>query len=320
MATITRPLTTGERAIELNQLSRKQRSLWKDAMYRLVRNKAAMAGVVIIVLAALMAIFAQWIAPYDPIQQHPGKGVFEPIWGDPRYRDPAFILGTDELGRDLLSRLIWSARISMVVGFVPVALIFLFGVSVGMIAGYAGGWVDQLLMRITDITYAFPDLLFLLIIMATLRNTPAGDLMGGLVLLFVGIAIVNRGGMARRLRGQVMSLKNAEFVQAARLAGTRPAALLFRHLLPNILSSVIVYGTLTVPSVILQEAFLSFLGLGVQPPRASWGTLISDGANVMGLFPWMVFFPSVILAAALFSLNFLGDGLRDAFDPRLSID
>ena len=319
MATITRPLTTGDRAIELNQLARKQRSLWKDALYRLVRNKAAMAGVVIILLAGLMAIFAPWIAPYDPIEQHAGKGFFEPIWGDPRYRDPAFILGTDELGRDLLSRLIWSARVSMLVGFVPVALIFLFGVSLGMIAGYAGGWVDQLLMRITDITYAFPDLLFLLIIMATLRNTAAGDLMGGLVLLFVGIAIVNWVGMARLMRGQVLSLKEKEFVEAARCIGASPFRIIVKHLFPNAVAPAIVAVSFGIPGAMLTEATLSFIGIGIKPPTPTWGVMINEGFIVFSTSPWPVMLPAVCIALVMLSFTFLGDGLRDALDPRMKI-
>jgi oligopeptide transport system permease protein len=319
MATITRPLTTGDRAIELNQLARKQRSLWKDALYRLVRNKAAMAGVVIILLASLMAIFAPWIAPYDPVEQHAGKGVFEPIWGDPRYRDPAFLLGTDELGRDLLSRLIWSARVSMVVGFVPVSLIFMIGVTIGMVAGYAGGWLDQLLMRITDITYAFPDLLFLLIIMATLRNTPAGDLMGGLVLLFVGIAIVNWVGMARLMRGQVLSLKEKEFVEAARCVGATPRRIIMKHLFPNAIAPAIVAVSFGIPGAMLTEATLSFIGIGIKPPTPTWGVMIGEGFVVFSTSPWPVMLPAVCIALVMLSFTFLGDGLRDALDPRMKI-
>lgn len=319
MATVTRPLTTQDRVAALNVISRKQRSLWQDALYRLMRNKAAMLGVAVIVLAGLMAIFAQVIAPYDPIQQHAGKNVLEPVWGDQKYVDPSFLLGTDQLGRDLLSRLIWSARVSMVVGFVPVALIFIIGVTVGMVAGYAGGAVDQLLMRITDVIYAFPDLLFLLIIMATLRGTDFGQIMGGLVLLFIGIAIVNWVGMARLMRGQVLSLKEKEFVEAARCIGASPARIVFRHLFPNAIAPAIVAVSFAIPGAMLTEATLSFIGIGVRPPTATWGVMINEGFVVFSTSPWPVMLPAFCIAIVMLSFTFLGDGLRDALDPRMKI-
>ena len=317
MATVTRPLTTQQRAIELNTVARRQRSLWQDAIYRLMRNRAAMAGIVIIALAGLMAIFAPFIAPYDPLLQHTSRNAYEPFWGDQRYFDASYPLGTDWLGRDLLSRLIYSARVSMIVGFVPVAIVFVVGSSVGMVAGYAGGWVDQLLMRITDIIYSFPDLLFLLIIMATLRNTWLGDLLGGLVLIFFGIAIVAWVGMARLMRGQVLSLKEKEFVEAARCIGASPTRIIFRHLFPNAVAPAIVAISFGIPGAMLAEATLSFIGIGIKPPTPTWGVMINEGFVVFSTSPWPVLLPAFCIAIVMLSFTFLGDGLRDALDPRM---
>jgi len=259
---------------------------------------------VVLATLVLASALAPWLAPY-PYQQIDLKlGATAP--------SRAHWMGTDILGRDVLSRCLYGGQISIAVGFVGTLVSLFVGVLYGALAGYVGGRVDELMMRFVDFLYSLPYLFLVIILLVFFSNS--------ILMLFVALGMVQWLTMARIVRGQVMSLKNAEFVQAARISGTRPAALLYRHLLPNILGPVIVYGTLTVPSVILQEAFLSFLGLGIQAPRSSWGTLISDGATVMGLFPWLVFFPSILLAAALFSLNFIGDGLRDAFDPRLNLD
>ncbi|MDE3102740.1 MAG: ABC transporter permease [Chloroflexota bacterium] len=293
--------------------------MWQDALYRLLRNKAAMVGLAIIILVGLAAIFAPFIAPWDPILQHPDRNTYDPFWGSPQYIDHRFILGTDQLGRDILSRLIYSARVSMIIGFVPVTLIFVIGVSVGMVAGYAGGWTDQILMRVTDIVYAFPDLLFLLIIMATLRGTDVGKFGGGLPLMFVAIAIVNWVGMARLMRGQVLSLKEKEFVEAARCIGATPSRILIRHLFPNALAPAIVAVSFAIPSAMLTEATLSFLGIGVIPPTPTWGVMINEGFAVFTTSPWPVVFPALCIAVVMLSFTFLGDGLRDALDPRMKI-
>lgn len=324
MATITRPISTQDRAAQLNVLARTQRSLWQDAMYRLVRNRAAMVGLAIIVLAGLVAIFAPVLAPYDPTSIITANGKQAPINADPfwagtKYVDDRYLLGTDQIGRDILSRLIWSARVSMIIGFVPVSLIFLVGVTVGMVAGYKGGWVDQLLMRITDVVYAFPDLLFLLIIMATLRGTDVGKFGGGLPLMFVGIALVNWVGMARLMRGQVLSLKEKEFVEAARCVGASPTRIVVRHLFPNALAPAIVAVSFGIPNAMLAEATLSFLGIGVIPPTATWGVMINDGFVVFSTSPWPVLLPAFCIATVMLSFTFLGDGLRDALDPRMKV-
>jgi len=324
MATLTRPLTSAERAAELNVLVRKQRSLWQDAAYRLVRNRAAMVGLFIVVAAGLMAIFAPVIAPYSPTDPFTLDGkqaptLAEPFWGDPRYTHPGYPFGTDSIGRDILTRLIWGARVSMLVGFVPVAIIFLVGVSIGMAAGFYGGWTDQVLMRVTDVVYAFPDLLFLIIIMATIRNTEIGNIMGGLVLMFVAIAIVNWVGMARLVRGQVLSLKEKEFVEAARAIGVPNGRIMARHLFPNALAPVIVSVAFGIPSAMLAEATLSFLGIGIRPPTATWGVMINEGFQVFSTSPWPAILPAIFIAVVMLSFTFVGDGLRDALDPRMKI-
>ncbi|MBI3933857.1 MAG: ABC transporter permease [Acidobacteria bacterium] len=249
----------------------------------------------------LASVAAPWIAPYayDAIDLKLGASA----------PSQAHWFGTDALGRDLLSRCLYGGQISLAVGIVGTLVSLIVGVLYGAIAGYLGGRTDELMMRFVDLMYSLPYLFLVIILLVFFSSS--------IVMLFVALGLVQWLTMARIVRGQVLSLKNSEFVQAARLAGTGPLRIVFRHLLPNTFGPIVVYATLTVPTVILQEAFLSFLGLGVQPPRSSWGTLINDGAGVMGLFPWMLIFPAVILAAVLFSLNFLGDGLRDALDPRL---
>jgi oligopeptide transport system permease protein len=312
--------TTQERAAELNVLARKQRSLWGDALYRLMRNKAAVGGLIVIVAAFLVAIFAQVLAPYDPISIPPSSELasqMEPQWTGSKYTDPRYLLGTDFLGRDILSRLMHASRISMVVGFIPTTIVFFLGVTVGLAAGYFGGWIDQLLMRFTDIIYAFPDFLFLLIIVASFRNSPFGKVMDGLALIFVAIAIVGWVGVARLTRGQVLSLKEREFVEAARSVGATPQRLMTKHLLPNALAPLIVTAAFAVPSAILGEATLSFLGVGIIPPTPSWGGMILEGFPFFSSNPWAVLLPGICISVVMLAFTFVGDGLRDALDPRM---
>ena len=336
MATIT---ASQERSAQLNVITRKQRSLWLDAFDRLRRNKAAMAGLLVIFAIALVAILADFqlgpihirLAPYDPICQfyvgnqsgcgiegaRSGPSTADPFWG-PAY-DPRFLLGTDQIGRDILSRLMFSARISMVIGFVPVAIYFLIGGTIGMLSGYYGGRVDMLLMRVTDIVYAFPDLLLLIIMMATLRNTAIGDIMSGVFLIFVAFALVNWVGMARLIRGQVLSLREKEFVEAAKCIGSTPVRIMARHLLPNSLAPVIVQMAFIVPTAIFTEAALSFIGIGIKPPTPSWGVMLNEGWVVFSGQPTMILFPAACIAVVMLSFTFLGDGLRDALDPRMKL-
>jgi oligopeptide transport system permease protein len=313
--------TTGaqQRTIDANVLVRKQRSLWGDAFYRLRRNKAAMFGIVVIIIAGILAIFAPWIAPYDPVVQNTKLNNMDPIFTGTQYTNARYFLGSDELGRDILSRLIWSARVSMVVGFIPTALIFVIGVSLGMLAGFYGGWVDNLLMRFTDIVYAFPDLLFLIIIMGALRNTALGDVLGGLMLIFIALAIVSWVGLARLIRGQVLSLKEKEFIEAARAIGVPTRRIMVRHLFPNALAPIIVSLAFAIPGAMLAEATLSFLGIGIRPPIPSWGAMINEGYTVFAQSPWPVMLPAVCISVVMLAFTFLGDGLRDALDPRMKI-
>ena len=316
MATVT-GTSAQQRAIDANLLVRKQRSLWGDAWYRLRRNKAAMIGIFIIILAAVVAIFAPLIAPYDPVVQNTKLNNMDPLFTGTQYTNSRYLLGSDELGRDILSRLIYSARVSMVVGFVPTALIFVIGASLGMAAGFYGGWVDNLLMRFTDIVYAFPDILFLIIIMAALRNTAIGDVLGGLMLMFIALAIVSWVGLARLIRGQVLSLKEKEFVEAARAIGVPTPRIMFRHLFPNALAPVIVSLAFAIPGAMLAEATLSFLGIGIKPPTPTWGVMINEGFIVFSQSPWPVLLPAVCISLVMLAFTFLGDGLRDALDPRM---
>jgi oligopeptide transport system permease protein len=316
MATITTS-PTRQRAIDMNILARKQRSLWQDALWRLRRNKAAMLGLAIIILAALMAIFAPLIAPYDPIAQDTAHNNMDPLFTGTKYTNPHYLLGSDQLGRDILSRLIWSARISIVVGIVPTTLVFMIGATLGMLAAFYGGWIDNLLMRLTDIIYAFPDLLFLIIIMATLRNSPLGDIMGGLLLMFVALAIVSWVGLARLVRGQVLSLKEKEFVEAARAIGVPTRRIMARHLFPNALAPIIVALAFSIPGAMLAEATLSFIGIGIKPPTPTWGVMINEGFVVFSQSPWPAMLPAFCISVVMLAFTFVGDGLRDALDPRM---
>ena len=324
MATIS---ASQHRAAELNILARKQRSLWIDAFDRLRRNKAAMGGIFIIAFFSVLAIVAPLLPQsnagpfHDPISYfYDGKSgppLRDPAWmadGDPR-----FILGTDQIGRDMLSRLIWSSRISMVVGLIPALIYFVIGGTVGLVAGYFGGWVDNLLMRFTDIVYAFPDLLLLIIIMATIRDTWVGEIMGGLFLIFAALSVVNWVGVARLTRGQVLSLREKEFVEAARCVGAPARRIMLRHLLPNSLAPIIVALAFSVPVSIFAEAGLSFLGIGIKPPTPSWGVMINEGFAIFAGSPWHVIMPASCIGIIMLAFTFLGDGLRDALDPRMKI-
>ncbi|SRR5713101_6387521 len=325
MATITTtPGRTGaERASELNVLVRKQRSLWQDAWWRLRRNRAAIVGMGVVILfmvvAATVPLMTQWGWFKDPLKQDTPNSLMEPIWTQSKYTLSTYPLGSDQLGRDILSRLLWSTQISMLVGFVPISIVFVIGVSIGLVSGFYGGWIDQILMRITDVVYAFPDLLFLFIIMATLRNTALGDVQGGLVLIFGAIAFVNWVGLARLVRGQVLSLREREFVEAARAIGAPPKRIMSRHLFPNLLAPVIVYVAFAIPSSMLAEATLSFFGIGIKPPTPSWGVMINEGFVVFSTTAWPVLLPALCISIVMLAFTFLGDGLRDALDPRMKI-
>jgi oligopeptide transport system permease protein len=286
----------------LGPVPEKGTSLWRDAWRRLLRNRMAVAsGFVLAVIGALTLLAPVLPGLADPTVQNLELGATGPSWAHP--------FGTDLLGRDLLSRVIHGGRISILVGLVATLVSFIVGVSYGAVAGYFGGRTDNLMMRFVDVLYSLPYMFLVILLMVYFSRS--------IVMLFVALGLVQWLTMARIVRGQVLSIKQQEYVEAARSIGTRNAEIIFRHVVPNALGPIIIYATLTVPAVMLQEAFLSFLGLGVQPPAASWGTLVSEGANVIAFFPWLSLFPGLALAATLFCLNFLGDGLRDALDPHL---
>ena len=279
-------------------------SLWHDAWLRLKKNRAAVTGGVVLAVMVVLAILTPWIAPYGYEAQNLDLGATSP--------SAAHWLGTDIFGRDLLTQILYGGRISLAVGFIATAVALAIGVTWGAVAGYVGGRIDSVMMRFVDILYALPFMIFIILLMVVFGRN--------ILLLFLAIGAVEWLTMARIMRTQVQSLRQQEFVEAAVSLGLPPSAIIFKHIIPNALGPIIVYTTLTIPSVMLLEAFLSFLGLGIQPPQTSWGLLISYGAETMEEYPWLLIFPGLALTITLFSLNFLGDGLRDALDVRGSKD
>ena len=278
------------------------RSLWQDAWRRLLRNRAAVVSAVILGIIALLAIFAPYLSP------HSYDDVYWDAFTEPPDFERQFWFGTDTLGRDLFVRTLYGARVSLMVGIVATGVSLLIGVVYGAIAGFYGGRVDAVMMRAVDILYSLPFLFFVILLMVLFGRN--------LMLIFVGIGAVQWLTMARIVRGQTLSIRRKEFIEAAHASGVSNTAIIFRHITPNVVGPVIVYVTLTIPDVILTESFLSFLGLGVQEPLTSWGALISDGVRQIETAPWMLIFPATFLALTLFCLNFIGDGLRDALDPK----
>jgi len=297
-------------------------SLWKDAWRRLLRNKLAVFGLIVVILVTLAALTGPFIIKkvagftpdYIPTNDVTLIKSFPPFTapdGSFSWKHP---MGTDNAGRDQLARVLQGGQISLLVGIIATLVSLVIGVSYGAVAGYLGGRVDNIMMRLVDVLYSLPYIILVIVLLAMFRSsTPVGQL----VLLFIALGSVSWLTMARIVRGQVLSLKNQEFVLAARATGVSTPRIVFRHLVPNALGPVIVYATLTIPSVMLSEAFLSFLGLGVQSPLASWGSLAADGIQNLAIFPWQLIFPGATMALMLFSLNFLGDGLRDALDPQM---
>ncbi|MEL0153842.1 MAG: ABC transporter permease [Halieaceae bacterium] len=279
-------------------------SLWQDAWLRLKKNRAAVAGGVILLTMVILALLTPLIAPYSYEAQNLDLGASPP--------SAAHWLGTDIFGRDLLTQILYGGRISLAVGFIATAVALVIGVTWGAVAGYVGGRVDAAMMRFVDILYALPFMIFIILLMVVFGRN--------ILLLFLAIGAVEWLTMARIMRTQVQALRQQEFVEAAISLGLSPSAIIFKHIIPNAIGPIIVYTTLTIPSVMLLEAFLSFLGLGIQPPQTSWGLLISYGAETMEEYPWLLIFPGLALTITLFSLNFLGDGLRDALDVRGSKD
>ncbi len=288
----------------------KGRSLWVDARRRLLKNRAAMASIGVLASITLLALLAPLLSPFAYDQVNYDIIACAPQWWpvDAACRAPGHIFGTDSVGRDLFVRVLFGARVSLAVGLVATLVSLLIGVLYGAVAGYQGGRTDALMMRIVDVLYSLPFVFFVIILMVMFDRN--------FILLFVAIGAVEWLTMARIVRGQTLSIKQKEFIEAARAAGVSPFAIITRHVIPNVVGPVMVYVTLTVPSVILTESFLSFLGLGIQEPLTSWGVLISDGADQMETAPWMLLFPALFMAVTLFCFNYVGDGLRDALDPK----
>ncbi len=290
---------TEQESLEINDIDSGS-SLSKDAWIRLRKNRPAIVGLIILMIFFTIALFTPWIAPYGYEVQDLNLGATGP--------SKKHWLGTDIFGRDLLTQIMYGGRISLSVGFLATIVALFIGVTWGSIAGYVGGRTDSVMMRLVDILYALPFMIFIILLMVVFGRN--------ILLLFLAIGAVEWLTMARIMRGQVQSLRQQEFVEAAVSIGLSRSVILFRHIVPNAIGPIIVYTTLTIPSVMLLEAFLSFLGLGIQPPETSWGLLIAYGAETMEEYPWLLFFPGFFLAVTLFSLNFLGDGLRDALDVR----
>jgi oligopeptide transport system permease protein len=318
---------------------KKREGLLKDGIRRLVKNRAAVVGASIILIIILTAIFAPLIAikPFDAQVLVDQNKVPEWILSVfPTMKPYAQIstnypLGADYVGRDLFSRIVYGTRISLTVAFIGPLISLIIGVIYGSISGYFGGHVDNIMMRIVDVLYAFPSLLFIILLLAFFRSSAShfqpgtfayllgkvDESLGGMFFIFVGIGLTAWETMARLTRGQVLSIREKEFVEAAHTIGASNLRIMFRHILPNILGPLIVAETLAIPGYISTEAFLSFIGLGVNPPTPSWGAMISDGAIAIRSYPNQAIFPALALAITMFAFNFLGDGLRDALDPRL---
>jgi oligopeptide transport system permease protein len=317
----------------------KSQSLWREAFGRLIRNRAAVTGGCIIILIVLVAIFADFIAPFPYDKQSLVHANAVPTWitkvfpSLKAYATPGeqYLLGADAVGRDLFSRIVYGTRVSLAVALIGPIISLFIGVIYGSISGFFGGRVDNIMMRIVDVLYAFPGLLFIILLMAFFRSTLAqpepgtfayylGQLdskFGGLLFIMIGIGLTGWETQARITRGQVLSVREKEYIEAARTIGATNGRIMFRHILPNILGPLVVLETLSIPGYIYTEAFLSFIGLGVNPPTPSWGSMISDGSRALRAYPNQALFPALALALTMFAFNFLGDGLRDALEPRL---
>lgn len=286
------------------------RSLWDDARHRLKRNRAAMACIWVLGTVLILAIALPWIWPWS----------YEAIDKDAIEIGPTLEnwhwLGTDSQGRDMVIRLMIGLRVSLAVGLVATLVSMVIGVTWGATAGYLGGKTDLVMMRFVDIMYSLPFIFFVILLIVVVGPYTKGNPTANIVCIFLALGAVQWLTMARIVRGQTLALKNMEFIEAARAGGVKPMTIIFRHIVPNLIGTVVVYATLTIPGVILQESFLSFLGLGVQEPLTSLGKLIKNGADYMDTAPWLLAFPALFMVVTLFCFNFVGDGLRDALDPK----
>ncbi len=306
------PLDTAAEETIMRAAAVQGRSLWIDARARLLKNRAAVVGMVILAIITLLAIFAPLLSPYPFDKVNFNLVSCSPDWWPDKMvlcnAGGAHWFGTDALGRDLFVRVLYGARVSLAVGLASTLVSLVIGVAYGAIAGFFGGRTDELMMRFVDVLYSLP-YIFLVIILMVVFNRD-------IFLLFIAIGAVVWLTMARIVRGQTLSIKQKEFIEAARAAGVGQFAIIRRHIIPNVVGPVMVYVTLTIPAVIIAESFLSFLGLGVQEPLTSWGVLIHDGTDQMETAPWALIFPALFMAVTLFCFNFIGDGLRDALDPK----
>jgi oligopeptide transport system permease protein len=293
-------------AEQLDWENPEQIGLWTDAWRRFRRNRLAVGSLAFVILLITLAVIAPILEHFGILQDPTAQDVANNYLGPGA---PHHILGTDDLGRDVLSKVIFGSQVSLSIGILVQAIVLLIGGTFGLVAGYFGGWLDNLLMRFTDIMYAFPDLLFVLIIVAALGPT--------LLNIFVAIGLVSWVGLARLVRGQVLSIKEKEYVEAANAAGSSPAKIILKHLLPNSLGPVIVTLTFGIPAAIFTEAVLDFLGVGLRPPQPTWGVMVFEGYAAVDAYPYLVIIPCVALSMTMLAFNFIGDGLRDALDPRM---
>lgn len=290
---------------ELQQIAGRSTTYWSDAIRRIRRNKLAVVGFWIIIALLVVAVVGPMVSPYSYEDQD-----LENTFQSPTLRHP---FGTDQLGRDQLTRVMYGSRISLAVGIVCAALNFLIGVTYGGIAAYFGGRVDDIMMRVVDILYGIPTLIIVILLTVLFKDKGVSPLVN----VFIAIGLTYWLPMARIVRGEILSLKEREFALAAKTIGATNNRILFRHLIPNAMGPIIVTVTLEIPSAIFTEAFLSYIGLGVSAPVASWGVLASDGTQAIRSYPYLVLFPALAISLTMFAFNFLGDGLRDALDPRL---
>lgn len=297
--------TTGALAdLGLRRKGRKQSNLWLDAWRRLRKNKLAVIGLVIVILLSLTALFAPVLARESLDDQN-----YDALYAPP---SRAYPMGADQLGRDILSRVIWGSRVSLLVGFVAQIIVLAIGVPIGAIAGFFGGKTDLVLMRFVDVMYAFPTLLFVILLMSMFGR--------GLDKIFLVIGLTGWVTLARLVRAQFLTLREKDFVVAARSIGAQDVQLMLKHMLPNALTPIIVALTFGIPTAIFTEAFLSFIGAGIAPPQTSWGLMVGENQSYLRSYPWMLIWPSLALGLTMLSFTFLGDGLRDALDPNSKKD
>lgn len=315
--------------LQTESLLRKQRSPMQDAIHALFKNRLAVVGGVVIIILVVCAIFADYIAPF-PYDEVNFKETDSPLMTEAP-EGGTYIMGTDYLGRDTLSRTIYGTRISLAVAFIAAIVSLVIGLVYGIVSGFGSSQRDNFMMRIVDFLYGFPGLIAIILISVIAKSwddqddsgwfitalLDLNDFMGGILFIFIAIGLLGWIGMARIARGQTLSIKNKEYVEAARAVGGKDSRIIFRHVLPNILGPCIVAETLAIPGYVATEAFLSFIGLGVNPPRPSWGIMISETVGALRTAPWEIFTPALALTLTVLAFNFFGDGLRDAFDPRL---